>query len=48
MLYGTLTVFLDVHCSPLDQHLVLFGTTVCDQRLCHAEFGENDDQYPAN
>ena len=24
--YGTLTVFLNVHCSPLDQHLVQFGT----------------------
>ena len=36
VVYGTLTVFLHVHRSPLDQHLVHFGTAAAYRlRLGH-------------
>ena len=49
VVHGTLAVFLHVHCSPLDQHLVQFGTeAACGLRLRHTEFYESVDQHPAH
>ena len=49
VVYGTLTVFLHVHLSPLDQHLVHFGTAATyGLRLGHNECFESVSQYPAH
>ena len=49
VVYGTLAVFLDVHCPPYDQHLVQFGMIEAHgPRLGQTEFYESVDQYPAH
>ena len=44
VVHGTLTVFLHVHCSTLDQHLVQFGTAAA----YGLRLGMSVDQYPAH